>query len=109
MTKRLRFHNEDAPTDDEFLEVSINIVDGNTGKQRALEPENSATPSVYVGTCSRSGTTRPINYKALAQGKEKPKDHSAIVDSQSSSSSDEKAVHSFVADSPEEIAQQLAM
>src|SRR5436189_2064198 len=36
-------------------------------------------------------------------------EHSAIVDSQSSSSSGEHAVQSFAADTPEEIAQQLAI
>src|SRR5436305_5441367 len=80
-----------------------------TGKQPALEPENSATPGVYMRTRSRSGTIRPVNYRALAQGQEKPKEHSAIIDSQSSSSSGEHAVHSFAADTPEEIAQQLAI
>src|SRR4051794_38862013 len=62
-----------------------------------------------MGTRSRSGTTRPINYRALEQGQEKPKENSAIVDSQSSSSSGEKAVHSFVADTPEEKAQQIGL
>src|SRR5204863_4155436 len=52
---------------------------------------------------------RPINYRALEQEQEKPKEHSAIVDSQSSSSSGEHAVHSFAADTPEEMAQQLAL
>src|SRR5436189_5401662 len=36
-------------------------------------------------------------------------EHSAILDSQSSSSSGEKAVHSFVADTPKEMAQQIAL
>src|SRR3954467_2572833 len=85
------------------------MVDKDTGKQPALEPENSATPGIYMGTRSRSGTMRPINYKALEQGQEKPKEHSAIVDSQSSSSSGGHAVHSFAADMPEEMAQQLAL
>src|SRR5436189_3508716 len=60
-------------------------------------------------TRSRSGTIRPVNYRALEQGREKPKEHSAIVDSQSSSSSGGHAVHSLTADTPEEIAQQLAL
>src|SRR3954463_9453092 len=85
------------------------MVDKDTDKQPALEPENSATPGVYMGTHSRSGTIRPISYRALEQGQEKPKEHSAIVDSQSSSSSVEHAVHSFAADTPEEMAQQLAL
>ena len=85
------------------------MVNKDTGKLPALEPENSATPGVYLRTRSRSGTIRPVNYRALAQGQEKPKEHSAIVDSQSSSSSGEHAVHSFAADTPEEIAQQLAI
>src|SRR3954466_8328680 len=59
-------------------------------------------------TRGRSGTIRPVN-RALEQGQEKPKEHSAIVDSQSSSSSGGHAVHSFAADTPEEIAQQLAI
>src|SRR3954465_9935314 len=62
-----------------------------------------------MGTRSRSGTLRPISCRALEQEQEKPKQHSAIVDSQSSSSSGEHAVHSFAADTPEEMAQQLAI
>src|SRR3954467_4913658 len=109
LTKRLHFNGEDMPSEDEFIEVSVNMVDKDTGKQPALEPENSATPGVYLRTRSRSGTIRPVNYRALAQGQEKPKEHSAIVDSQSSSSSGEHAVQSFAAGTPEEIAQQLAI
>src|SRR3954464_2171714 len=109
LTKRLCFNEEDVPSEDEFIEVSVNMVDKDTGKQPALEPENSATPGVYMRTHSRSGTIRPVNYKALVQGQEKPKEHSAIVDSQSSSSSGKHAVHSLAADTPEEIAQQLAI
>src|SRR3954463_5509 len=60
-------------------------------------------------TRSRSGTIRPVNYRALDQGQEKPKKNSAIVDSQSSSSSGRHAVHSLAADTPEEMAQQLAL
>src|SRR4051812_17973002 len=60
-------------------------------------------------TRSRSGTIRPVNYRALDQGQEKPKEHSAIVDSQSSSSSGGHTVHSLDADMPEEMAQQLAI
>src|SRR5256886_12383518 len=97
------------PSEDELIEVSVNMVDKDTGKQPALEPEDSATPGVYMRTRNRSGTMRPVNYRALAQGQEKPKEHSAIVDSLSSSSSGEHAVHSFAADTPEEIAQQLAI
>src|SRR4051812_40314711 len=85
------------------------MVDKDTGKQLALEPENSATPGIYMGTRSRSGTLRPISSRASPQGQEKPKQHSAIVDSQSSSSSGKHAVYSFVADAPEEMAQQLAL
>src|SRR5438309_10195000 len=70
------------------------MVDKDTGKQPALKPENSATPGVYIGTRSRSGTIRPINYRALEQGQEKPKEH---------------AVHSFAAGTPEKMAQQLAL
>src|SRR4051812_1350759 len=108
LTKQFHFNDEDMPSEDEFIEVSVNVVDKDTGKQPALEPENSATPGIYLRTRSRSGTIRPVNYRALAQGQEKPKEHSAIVDSQSSSSG-EHAVQSFAADTPEEIAQQLAI
>src|SRR3954463_3634918 len=69
LTKRLHFNDEDMPSEDEFIEVSVNIVDNNTGKQPALEPENSATPGVYMRTRSRSGTIRPVNYRALVRGK----------------------------------------
>src|SRR3954470_24860733 len=62
-----------------------------------------------MGTRSRYGTLRPISCRGLEQEQEKPKEHSAIVDSLSSSSSGEHAVHSFAADTPEEIAQQLAI
>src|SRR3954466_6940040 len=62
-----------------------------------------------MGTRSRSGTIRTINYRALEQGQEKPREHSAIVDSQSSSSSGEHAVHSFIVDTLEEMAQQIAL
>src|SRR4051812_726200 len=84
------------------------MVDSDRGKQPALEHENSAIPGVYMGTRSCSGTARPINYRALAQGQEKLKEHSTIVDSQSSSLFGEKEVHSFVADKPKEMAQQIA-
>src|SRR5436190_719029 len=50
-----------------------------------------------------------VNYRALDQGQEKPKEHSAIVDSQSSLSSSEYAVHSLAVDTPEDMAQQLAL
>src|SRR3954465_7117686 len=109
LTKRLRFNDEDIPSEDEFIEVSVNMVDKDMDKQPALEPENSATPGVNMRTRSRSGTIRPVNYRALEQGQEKPKEHSAIVDSQSSSSSGGHAVHSLAADTPEEMAQQLAI
>src|SRR4051812_5442880 len=85
------------------------MVDKDTSKQPALEPENFATPGVYMRTRSHSGTIRPINYRDLEQGQEKPKEHSAIVDSQSSSSSGGHAVHSLATDTPEEMAQQLAI
>src|SRR3954466_11303977 len=75
LNKRLRFNDQDIPSEDEFIEVSVNMVDKDTGKQPALEPENSATPGVYTRTHIRSGTIRPINYKALEQGQEKPKEH----------------------------------
>src|SRR5438270_685237 len=65
LTKRLHFNNEDMPSEDEFVEVSVNMVDKNTGKQPALEPGNSATPGVYLRTRSRSGTMRPVNCRAL--------------------------------------------
>src|SRR3954468_10695381 len=65
LTKRLRFNDEDIPSEDEFIEVSVNMVDKDTGKQPALEPENSATPGVYMRTRSRSGTIKPVNYRAL--------------------------------------------
>src|SRR5436189_1828861 len=107
LTKPLRFNDEDIPSEDEFIKVSVNMVDKDTGKQPALEPENSATPGVYMRTRSRSGTIRLVNYRALEQGQEKPKEHSAIVDSQSSSSSGEYEVYSFVADTSEEMAEQI--
>lgn len=72
-----------------------------------LEPENSTT-IVYIGTHSRTGAGRPINYRALSQEQEKPKGHSAIVESQSSSSSEEREVYSFMANTPEKVALQLA-
>src|SRR3954469_7299130 len=109
LTKRLRFNEDDMPSEDEFIEVSVNMVDKDTGKQPVLESENSATPGVYMRTGSRSGTIRPVNYRALEQGQEKPKEHSAIADSLSSSSSGKHAVHSLAADTPEEMAQQLAL
>src|SRR5436189_6383371 len=85
------------------------MVDKDTGKQPALEPENCTTPGVYMRTRSRSGTIRPVNYRALEQGQEKPKEHSAIVDSQSSSSSGGHAVHSLTADTTEDMTRQLAL
>src|SRR4051812_36424203 len=97
LTKRIHFNDEDMPSEDEFTEVSVNMVDKDTGKQPALEPENSATPGVYMRTCSRSSTIRPVNNRTLEQGQEKPREHSAIVDSQSSSSSGGHAVHSLAA------------
>ena len=72
------------------------MVNTDTGKQPTLEPKNSVTPDVYIGTSNRFGTTRPVNYRALVQEQDKPKEHSAIVYSQLSSSSSEKAVHSFI-------------
>src|SRR3954466_12122667 len=109
LTKHLRFNDKDVPSEDEFIEVSVNMVDKDTGKQPALEPENFATPGVYMRIRSHSGTIRPVNYRALEQGQEKPREHSAIVDSQSSSSSGGHAVHSLAADTLEEMAQQLAL
>src|SRR4051812_13147998 len=109
LTKRLRFNDEDVPSEDEFIDVSVNMVDKDSGKQPAPEPGNSATPGVYMRTRSPSGTIRPVNYRALEQGQDKPKEHSAIVDSQSSSSSGGHAVHSLAADTPEEMTQQLAI
>src|SRR4051812_28193497 len=50
----------------------------------------------------------PVNYRALVQGHEKPKKLSAIVESQLSSSSKGREVHSLVSNTPEEMAQQLA-
>src|SRR3954462_12214205 len=108
LTKRLRFNDEDIPSEDEFIEVSVNMVDKDSGKQFALVPENSATPRVYMRSRSHSGTIRPVS-RALEHGQETPKEHSAIVDSQSSSSSGGHAVHSLATDTPEEMAQQLAL
>src|SRR3954464_4488832 len=45
LTKRLCFNDEDVPSDDEFIEVSINMVNKDMGKQPALERENYATLS----------------------------------------------------------------
>src|SRR4051812_48186241 len=53
LAKRLRLQNEEVPSDDEFSEVSVNMVDKDTNKQPALELENSVTPDVYKGTRSR--------------------------------------------------------
>src|SRR3954466_15831639 len=97
LTRCLRFNDEDIPSEDEFIEVSVNMVDKNTGKQPALEPENSATLGVYMRTRSRSGTIRPVNYRALVQVQDKPKEHSTIVNSQSSSSSGGHVVHFLAA------------
>src|SRR5436853_1299792 len=108
LAKRLRFNNEDIPSDDEYPEVSVNMAGRDTGKQPVSEPEGSTTPGVYQGTRSRSGALRPVNYRALAQAQEQPKDHSAIAESQSSSSSGERAVYSFAANTPEEVARLLA-
>ena len=102
------FFSQTILLEDEFIEVSVNMVDKDTGKQPAGARE-LATPGVYMRTRSRSGTIRPVNYRALDQGQEKPKEHSAIVNSQSSSSSGGHAVHSLAADTPEEIAQQPAL
>src|SRR4051812_42567941 len=107
LTKCLRFNNEDIPSEGKFIEVSVNMVDKDMGKQPALEPENSATPGVYMRTRSRSGTIRPVNYRALDQGQEKPKEPSAIVESHPSSSSGGHAIHSLAANTLEEMAQQL--
>src|SRR4051812_3271232 len=32
LTNRLRFNDEDIPSEDEFIEVSVNMVDKDTGK-----------------------------------------------------------------------------
>src|SRR3954466_9221785 len=68
LTKCLRFNDEDISSEGEFIEVSVNMVNKDTGKHPALEPENVATPGVYMRTRSRSGIIRPINYRALEQG-----------------------------------------
>src|SRR4051812_21665097 len=73
LTRQLRFNIENAPYEEEFSEVSINMVDRNTSKQPALEPENSATPRINIGIRSRSSTARPVNYIALAQGRRSPR------------------------------------
>src|SRR4051812_7994828 len=104
LAKRLRFNDKDAPSDDEYPEVSVNMAIRDTGKQPSLKPENSAT-SVYMGNRSRSGVARPVNYRALAQDQDKPNEHSAIVESQSSFSSGRRAVYYFIANTPKEMAQ----
>src|SRR3954467_11901915 len=63
VAKQLRFSNEDTASDVEYPEVSVNVAERDTGKQPASEPESSATPSVYMGTRSRFGTARLINYR----------------------------------------------
>src|SRR3954465_13025826 len=62
-----------------------------------------------MGAHGHYGSIRILIYRVLEQGQEKPKEHPAIVDSQSSSSSGGHAVHSLAAETPEEIAQQLAI
>src|SRR3954469_19065626 len=64
LTKPLCFNDEDIPSEDEFIEVSVNMVSKDLGKQPAPEPENSATPGVYMRTHSHSGTIRPVSYRA---------------------------------------------
>lgn len=102
LAKRLRFNNPDAPSDDEYPKVSIHMAKKDTSKQLAPEPENS-TIGVYMGTHNCSSVTRPLNYRALGQGHGKPKEHSAIVELQLSSSSGDREVHSVMATTCEEM------
>src|SRR3954465_1987289 len=71
LAKRLRFSNENATSDDDYPKVSFNMAKREMGKQPASEPENFATPDVYMGTRSHSGTARPINYRAFTQRRDK--------------------------------------
>src|SRR3954469_21889783 len=105
LAKQLPFSNEDATPDDEYPEVSVNVVERDTGKQPASEPENSATPGVYMGTRSRSGTAQRLNYRAFAQRHDKAKGQFAIMESQSFSSSRKIPVPSAAANTPEVVAQ----
>src|SRR3954464_13513657 len=80
-----------------------------TSKQPASEPENSATPVVYMGTRSRSGAVRPINYRTLVQELDMPREPFEIMEFRSSSSSRKILVPFFVANAPKDVAQQLAL
>src|SRR4051812_27867170 len=107
LAKQLRFSNEDTASDDEYPEVSINMAKIDTGKQPASEPENSATPGVYMGTHSRTRAVRPVNYRTLLQELDMPKEQFIIMESQSSSSSRKIPVPSVFANAPKDVAQQL--
>src|SRR3954467_6933943 len=109
LAKQLRFRNEHATSIDEYPEVSVNMVERDTGKHPASDPENSATPGVYMSTHSRSGATRPINYRTLVQELDMPKEQSIIEKFQSSSFLRERPVPPFVANAPKEVAWQLAL
>ena len=78
LAKQLRFRKEDATSIDEYPEVSVNMVERDTGKHLASDPENSATPGVYMGTLNRSGAVRPVNYRTLVQELNMPREQSII-------------------------------
>src|SRR3954471_21448967 len=109
LAKQLRFRKEDATSIDEYPEVSVNMVERDTGKHPASDPENSATPGVYMDTRSRSGAARPVNYRTLVQELDMPKEQSIIKKFQSSSFLKERPVPPFAANAPKEVARQLAL
>src|SRR4051812_36795406 len=109
LAKQLHFRKEDATSIDEYPELSVNMVERDTGKHPASNPENSATPGVYMGTRSRSGVARPVNYRTFVQELDMPKEQSIIEKFQSSSFLIERPIPSFVANAPKEVARQLAL
>lgn len=72
--------------------------------------ENSDTgpTGVYLGTCRHSSAIPPVDYRTLSQGQGLARTHSMIEETQSTTSSEERKVFSYMDNNPEEMALQLA-
>lgn len=78
--------------------------------RKSAYPENSGAEQecMYHNTCSFFGAIPPFDYSVLARRLGVAHSHSAIVDSRSSSSLDEREVSSHISRMQEELPCQLA-
>jgi len=91
------------------------MADPSTARSRSREKqpvvsfdESDTEPEgVYRHTRTRSGAIAPVDYNALARGIEVSELHSAIAESQVSSSFVEKEAFAYMANTPEETTRRL--